>query len=253
MESRSDLANAVMARLGWTALDYEELCVLRCYAPEALTQVARRRRWELEHRLRRVNDEVEEKEALQFAPTLTREKVADLERRTAAGESLRELEARAWFAAVRLAEPRNRAQWRGWYERPIADSLFGPARSAPRTSLGGRQPRSRRVRTRNRARAPDDDEPAPPRRAASRHSPISCALEVDLLFVDAAFGELKRASCAYCGDRTRGVRGTVLAWFLSHPCAVDEGLARHNRELIRRQGGTVLERRLDDLDEREAA
>ena len=247
MQSRSELAAVATAKHGWTALDYEELCILRWYEahrPDEFTDAARRRRWELQHRLHRVNDEVEAEDARQLAPTLTPEKVADLEQRTADGESLTELEARTWFAAVRLAEPRNRAQWRGWYERPISVSLFGRSPRVARTPARVRQPRSRRVRSRGRARSParsDSDEPEPPSRAASRHSRISCALEVDLLFADASAGDLKRAGCAYCGSRTRGVRGGVLAWFLSHPCDVDEALARRNRELIRRQGGTVLE------------
>jgi hypothetical protein len=114
------------------------------------------------------------------------------------------------------------------------------ARPASRTPRRSRRVGSRVASSRGSPRS-DDDEPEPSR-AASRHSRISCPAELDLLFIGSGSGEAKRIICAYCGGRTRGVRDSASAWFLSHQCdGVNEDLARRNRELIRIQGGNVFE------------
>jgi hypothetical protein len=118
-----------------------------------------------------------------------------------------------------------------------------------RTGTHGRSPGSRRAATRARSPSSSDDdlEPEPPR-AASRRSVISTPIEIDLLFACTDPGKLRRAECAYCHQRTRGVHASVQGWFLSHQCdgsvfpaVVHDAIARRNREKIREQGGSVSE------------
>ena len=101
----------------------------------------------------------------------------------------------------------------------------------------------KRTSTGGRARSPDDLEPEPPGAASryGRHSVISTPIEIDLLFVASASGDLKRAECSYCHARTRGVRGSVESWWRGHACKVDEELVLRNRQLILRQGGVVAD------------
>ena len=118
-----------------------------------------------------------------------------------------------------------------------------PPRRTPvtqRTPTGGRTRSSRRRSSSSRGSPrSDDDEPAPPSRAASRQNVIATPIAIDLLFVGVEPGALRRVECWYCGTRTRGVRGSVIEWWHSHACSVDEALAHRNRLLVLAQGGQV--------------
>ena len=130
------------------------------------------------------------------------------------------------------AEAQRWVERRSRIRRPAARPTERPM--APRRTSASGRPKSRRRAGNSSSRGSprsEDDEPAPPR-AASRHI-ISCPLELDLLFLRAPDGAAKRVTCDYCGERKRGVRHAVLAWFLSHPCSVNEEVAGRNREVIR--------------------
>jgi hypothetical protein len=116
----------------------------------------------------------EDELAERWGPMLTREVVAELERKMDADEDLSRDELEQWHVAVRMTRPTttDEAVWDHWYGRPVSASL---RTLAPAVGIRGRQPRlrgarprGRRPRRNSRARSPgrrtsgSDDDPHEP-------------------------------------------------------------------------------------------
>jgi hypothetical protein len=168
------LTAADLERHGWTSEDWEELQQLS--HSDGLDEAGYWRWNELSNRLSAANRALQDELAREVAPTLTREQVEELERRALAwDESMTQEEHQILSLAQKLSEPKGRkeeaAAWDKWYQRSIADSLFGPSRpperpsttsSATRVSPRRRASRPRRIRRTRRARSPSrntDDDP----------------------------------------------------------------------------------------------
>ncbi len=143
--------------------EHEDRALLHWFqrnAPDLMSPESWRTMGELDRRMWDVFHAHADEQARTLAPKLTATKVAQLERDTKAGRGLSGEDAQLWVAAVTLAKPTSRREWRRYYRTPIADILF--ARKT--TGAPGRLWRGRRRRrpARARSRSPGRREPDPP-------------------------------------------------------------------------------------------
>lgn len=150
---------------GWK--DLELLRWFQHHAPDLMTSRSRLIKSDLEERIWAFRHKQAEEHVRRWLPTLTPQKVDELERKLAAGGNLTPDEAQQWFAAVEASRPVSSAPSAldRWNMRTISQSLYGMSCRRPKARVIRVQPRRRSSRARRTVRtsrgSPRQDGPDP--------------------------------------------------------------------------------------------